>query len=355
VESSPNLESRSDGGQNRILLKRGLINCLLAALLFGAATPCAKLLLRGAGPLTLAGLLYLGAAVVAAPSAYWAGARAVTRRDLVRLLTVAIAGGLTAPALLMLALAHAPATSVSLWLNLEAVATALLGWAFFWENLDYLAWLGILTIAAAGGVLAGLSSSGGLVAAILIGLACLCWAIDNNLTCIIKDFTPSQMTMVKGVIGGAFNLTIGAMLEHQVFSPQPGALALTLGAVSYGASLVLYINGARLLGAVRAQAIFALAPFVGCVLSWMILGEPIEKAQLAAGLMMAGGISLMYARHEHMHSHPVQIHSHAHRHDDRHHAHVHTGPIGGHTHEHTHAAMSHAHWHLPDLHHRHAH
>jgi len=47
---------------------------LLSAALFGAATPASKYLLRDLSPFTLAGLLYLGAAVAVAPRALRGGA-----------------------------------------------------------------------------------------------------------------------------------------------------------------------------------------------------------------------------------------------------------------------------------------
>ncbi len=317
--------------------------------------PLAKLLLQQSGPFTLAGLLYLGAATIAAPAAYRAGFTAITRRDLLRLMMVAVAGGLAAPVLLMLALTRAPAASVSLWLNFEVIATAILAWAFFSENLDSRAWTGVVIVAIAGGVLAIPSSAEGLVVPILIGVACLCWALDNNLTSIIENFTPSQITMVKGIIGGAFNLALGAAFGSHIFSAVSSAWALMLGAISYGISLMLYINGMRLLGAVRAQAIFATAPFAGCIFSWILLGEPVQSAQVAAGFLMACGISLMYSAHEHVHSHIAQVHTHRHSHDDPHHAHTHPRPVRAHTHEHAHMPMSHSHRHLPELHHRHTH
>jgi hypothetical protein len=52
---------------------------LLSAALFGAATPASKLLLDEIPPLRLAGLLYLGAALGAAPAALSRGRCALPR------------------------------------------------------------------------------------------------------------------------------------------------------------------------------------------------------------------------------------------------------------------------------------
>ncbi|MCA9719611.1 MAG: EamA family transporter, partial [Myxococcales bacterium] len=131
-----------------------------------------------------------------------------------------------------------------------------------------------------------------------------------------------------------------------------------VGALGYGASLVLYIRGAQQLGATRSQVLFSTAPLLGGVVAWTALGEPVEGAQLLAIALLAPAVWLMLGeRHDHEHVHEAMSHTHSHRHDDGHHDHVHEGlpRAHRHTHAHTHAPMVHAHPHLPDLHHRHEH
>src|SRR5437867_7149853 len=137
--------------RTRILLSRPVLATIAAALLFGASTPLAKALLSSLGPLTLAGLLYLGGAVGALPFAFRGGSPDLRRDPRQRRLLgfAVIFGGGIAPVLLLLALRAAPAASVSLWLNTEVVATALLAWTLFRENLDR------RTVLAGGLVLAG--------------------------------------------------------------------------------------------------------------------------------------------------------------------------------------------------------
>jgi drug/metabolite transporter (DMT)-like permease len=112
--------------------------CLLAALLFGASTPIAKVLLELVGPFTLAGLLNLGGALGVLPFAFRGGSpelRRIPRQKRLLMLAVLFGGGL-GPVLLLFGLRAAPAASVSLWLNVETVATVILAWAFFKEHLD---------------------------------------------------------------------------------------------------------------------------------------------------------------------------------------------------------------------------
>jgi hypothetical protein len=135
------------------------------------------------------------------------------------------------------------------------------------------------------------------------------------------------------------------------------ALALALGAVSYGVSLVLYVRAARALGAARTGMLFAVAPFVGALLAWPLDGErPSLRLGVAALLLGAGVALLLTERHAHRHTHEPLEHEHLHTHDE-HHQHAHRGDEGPepHSHPHHHAPLEHAHPHASDAHHRHKH
>jgi drug/metabolite transporter (DMT)-like permease len=334
--------------------------CLLAAALFGASTPVSKPLLGGLSPLLLSGVLYLGAAMAVAP---WAlrglsGLRTVDRKNLTRLCGAVVFGGVLGPALLLTGLSLSSAASVSLWLNLETVATALLARFFFKEHLDRTTWLAVALVVVASILLSPGSPKGGLAMG-LVALACLAWGLDNNFTAVIDRFTPAHVTFAKGLIAGVVNLGLGF-----VFDPAPAVAwafgaGLVVGAFSYGASLLLYIAGAQHLGATRSQLIFSTAPAWGLVLAWLALGETLEAVHLVAAFMMAFAVWLWHReRHSHPHRHAPATHRHWHRHDDGHHDHDHeTRPSPGtwHAHEHTHEPQEHAHPHRPDLHHRHEH
>ena len=336
------------------------LSCLLAALLFGASTPISKTLLSTIGPLTLAGLFYLGAAIAVLPASFRGGS-AELRRDprQRRLLGLAVVfGGAIGPVLLLLGLRLAPAASVSLWLNAETVATTLLAWGLFREHLDRRTWIAAGCVLLGGILLAAPEGATGLRAGALVALACVCWGLDNNLTALVSGFTPAQTTAIKGLVAGSVNLVLGMTIEGRV--PGAGALgvALLVGALSYGVSIMLYISGAQQLGATRSQLIFSTSPFMGMVLAWTLLGEPVLSAQIgAAGLMAIGLYLMLSARHTHEHMHEAMFHTHSHRHGDGHHNHIHPGLPAWirHTHPHEHEPTTHAHAHVPDLHHRHEH
>jgi len=339
---------------------RSILECLLAALLFGAAAPASKLLLGHGSPFVLAGLLYLGAAGGVLPFAFHGGAPGLRRerRNLQNLAGAIFFGGIAGPVFLMFGLARAAAADVSLWLNLEAVLTAFVAGIWFREYLGSRIWISALLVVTAGIWLASPQSAGSLDAAMLVTAACFCWALDNNFTSLVDGYTPAQSTLAKGLVAGSVNLGIGAVIEGYGFGLAESAAALVVGAFSYGASLMLYVAGAQQLGATRSQMLFAVAPFAGVVLSWTAVGEPVTSGQIGAMLLMGVGLSFMLtSKHKHEHTHEAMTHTHSHRHDDGHHSHSHEGlpPWTRHTHPHNHEPMVHSHEHGSDLHHRHRH
>jgi drug/metabolite transporter (DMT)-like permease len=336
---------------------------LAAAVLFGISTPISKGFLSQWSSQQLAGMLYLGAALgVAIPLIAgrkgFVGIR-LTRINLARLGGSILFGGILAPFLLLAGLQLASAASVSLWLNLEMVATAMLGVAFFRDHLGRKGWLGAACVLGAGLLLSWGEVAAGMKAGILLALACVCWGIDNNLTALIDGFLPLQSTFWKGAFAGVVNLSIGLSLRPaQGISPQDILFALALGAISYGASIVLYVTAAHHLGASRSQMVFASAPLFGLIFSFLWAGERILPLHLCAlGFQAAGTWLLFRDRHAHIHAHEEMEHTHEHRHDDGHHDHVHPGRPAStrHSHSHMHSEMRHEHPHWPDLHHRHAH
>ncbi len=326
------------------------------------STPLCKPLVAELGATTLAGLLYLGAALALAPLALRAGLAPFKQRgvNLARLAGVVVFGGALAPVLLLAALERAPAGSVSLWLNLEVAATALLARAFFHEHLGTRG--GVATaLVCAGSVLLALPAYAAgtpVLALCLAAAACVCWALDNNWTSRIDAFTPAQSTFAKGLVAGSVNLALG-LASGGKLAPASAGSALAIGAVCYGVSLVLLVGAAQRLGAARSQLAFATASFWGVALAWGLLGEPVLPIQVVAAALMALALALLAREtHAHWHQHAATGHRHWHRHNDEHHAHTHADappPVSGHSHEHQHPTLAHSHAHEPDLHHRHPH
>ncbi|MBU6297811.1 MAG: DMT family transporter [Alphaproteobacteria bacterium] len=340
---------------------------LASAVLFGASTPFAKLLLgEGVNPWLLAGLLYLGSGIglaglqlVRRLAGVPQSEAPLRRADLPWLGLVVLSGGIAGPVLLMLGLQSTSASSASLLLNLESLATMMIAWTMFHENVNQRILIGALSILAGAVVLSWQGGPSGFGwGALLIAGACLAWAIDNNLTRKLSGADPVQITTVKGLIAGGVNLTLA--LAAGAHLPTPLALggAAILGFFAYGVSLVLFVFALRDLGSARTGAYFSTAPFIGAALAVVLLSEPVNPRLGAAAMLMGFGLYLHFVeRHAHKHHHETIEHEHRHIHDAHHqHEHGPDAPAGEpHTHRHQHAPQVHSHAHFPDLHHRHGH
>lgn len=339
--------------------RTGVLRCLAAAVLFGASTPAASLLAGDMPTLVLAGLLYVGAALAVLPVvARRPPSASALRRSWRPLAAAVVAGGALGPALLVAGLARTPAASASLLLNLELVATIALAGLFFHEHLGGRILAGGGLILTAGVLLVWQPGAELTFGAVLVAGACMCWGLDNNLTARIDQVAPEHITFLKGAVAGTANLILGIVIASTAgIRVSQVCWALVIGGLGYGVSITLWVRGARDLGAARGQVIFAAAPFVGAVISWVALGNSVTVVQVLAMLLAAGGVWLsLDSAHEHRHAHAPTEHEHEHVHDDAHHDHVHAdGFAGRHSHPHEHPRLVHAHPHVPDLHHRHEH
>jgi drug/metabolite transporter (DMT)-like permease len=280
------------------------------------------------------------------------------KRNFLRLSGAILFGGILGPVLLLVGLRMASAVSVSLWLNMEMIATALLGRLVFRDHLGRYGWLGVMGVLAASVMLGLGETTAGIRAGLLVALACISWGIDNHLTALIDAITPAESTFWKGMVAGAVNFLIGISI-HPLEAPAALVpLALVVGVFSYGISIVLYIRSAQHLGATRSQIVFASAPFWGVLLSAIFLRESMSAVQTLAMMLLLPSIAALFKdRHLHEHQHETISHEHIHEHDDLHHGHMHDGEVGDrtHSHRHEHEPVKHSHPHWPDLHHRHGH
>ena len=350
------------------MLARAAIPALTAALLFGASTPFAKLLIGEVSPLLLAGMLYLGSGVGLGVSLVLrriyrksgeAPMSGIPIREIPWFAGAIVAGGMVGPALLMLGLSTSSAASASLLLNVEGVLTAVIAWVVFRENADRSIVLGMVLIVA-GGVILSLREGAAEITpgSMLILGACLCWAIDNNLTRKVSTNDAMLVACLKGLLAGACNVILALGMGTALPPISVVAEAMLLGFVGYGVSLTLFVIALRTLGTARTGAYFSVAPLFGVAISFMIwpgLPEPIFW--IAAALMGLGVWLHIRERHDHVHTHEPLEHEHPHSHDE-HHQHDHAEPVAAgvvHTHKHVHGHLTHKHPHYPDIHHQHVH
>jgi drug/metabolite transporter (DMT)-like permease len=344
---------------------KAVLLAVLAAVLFGICSPVSKLLLADLSPTFMAALLYLGAGLGMLIVRLVGGLRkrahseaGITQKELPYVVAMILLD-IAAPILLMLGLSMTTASTASLLNNFEIVATAAVAMVFFKEPLGKRMWLAITLITLSCVILtvddfSSLSLSAG---AVFVIAACLCWGIENNCTRMLSLKDPLQIVIVKGFGSGIGALLISVSVGGFSGSLNYIILALLLGFVSYGLSIFFYIAAQRELGAARTSIYYAAAPFIGVLISWIVLRDAITGSfLLALAIMLTGTYFAISEKHAHQHVHVEEIHEHRHSHDDGHHNHRHTEPMTGeHSHEHAHEAIAHTHSHMPELHHQHKH
>jgi drug/metabolite transporter (DMT)-like permease len=269
-------------------------------------------------------------------------------------------GGVLAPILLMIGLVYTSASTASLLLNLEAVLTASIAWVCFKESTDSRIISGMLLFVAGGIILSWPNqlSTQNWLSSLAIAAACLCWAIDNNLTRKISSADSLFIAGSKGLVSGIVNISLALAIGLTLPTFSITSYALLVGFLGYGVSLVLFVLALRGLGTARTGAYYSTAPFIGAAIAIAIFHEPTSILFWIAAVLMGIGVWIHLTEdHEHIHTHELMFHNHSHIHD-KHHQHSHDFAWDGkepHIHPHQHEPQTHSHHHYPDIHHRHKH
>lgn len=341
---------------------------LVAAFFFGCIAPGTKYLIADLPPQSMAGVLYFSAGIgllilLVYRKEFSSAIAQFQRKDSKWLAAATLFGGVLGPAFLTYGLLNISGSTASLLLNLESVLTSLIAWSIFKEHFEKRIVWGMLFIIAGCIILSigSQSASGGqdsLLGFFLITLACLSWGIDNNVTRNISHLNPVSTASIKGLIAGAANLMLGYFLGERFGVNVQLGQAAVLGFLGIGISLVAFIISLGSIGTARTGALFSTAPFIGSILSILILKESASIPFLIALALMAIGVWFHLSEdHSHEHTHETMLHSHDHIHDEHHqHTHDPDTPAGEpHSHQHLHHVIVHSHGHFPDIHHRHEH
>lgn len=344
-----------------------MAQAILAAILFGISAPISKLLLGYVDPIPMAAFLYLGSGVglllfkiIQRLNRNFKVAEAkVNKSDAKWIIGAIISGGVLAPIILMFSLLNTPASTASMLLNFEGVATTLIAALAFKEAIGKRVWLAIALITIACILLSwNLNGKWGFsIGTPGVLLACILWGVDNNFTRNISAKDPFIIVAIKGIGAGTFSLLLAFITKSNFPGIKLTLSIMMLGFFSYGLSIVLFIFAMRSLGASRTSAFFGTAPFVGTILSLMLFRElPNFLFYISLPVMILGAILILGEKHGHLHSHIALEHEHRHNHKDEHHTHKHNEFENlEHSHSHKHENSEHKHSHKPDIHHRHEH
>ena len=275
----------------------GILLAVLAAALYAVNAPFSKLLLDYMPSTLMAGFLYLGAGLGMGVVALCRKAtkrerteEKITKEDLPYTLAM-IALDIAAPIFLLLGLSHTTAANASLLNNFEIVATALIALMVFKEKISPRLWFGIGFVVASCMLLSfeDISSLKFSLGSLFILLACLCWGIENNCTRRLSSKDPLEIVLLKGVFSGLGSIVIGVAVGERITQLRSVFAVLAVGCVAYGFSIFVYVYAQRMLGAARTSAYYAVAPFIGVLLSLLIFKQPPPYSFYIALALMALG------------------------------------------------------------------
>ena len=278
-------------------VKKGILLAILAAALYAISSPLSKLLLDYMPPTVMAGFLYIGAglgmgiiAIIRKAGKIEKTEAKLTKSELPY--TLAMIGlDIAAPIFLLLGLKSTTAANASLLNNFEIVATAIIALMVFKEKIAPRLWGGIIFVTASCALLSfeditSLQFSAG---SLFILLAAVCWGFENNCTRKISSKDPMQIVLLKGIFSGLGSLIIGFAIGEKISYLWSVFAVLAVGFVAYGLSIFTYVYAQRILGASRTSAYYAVAPFIGAVLSLLIFMDLPKPSFFIALLLMIIG------------------------------------------------------------------
>ena len=325
-----------------------VILAFLAAVFYAINTPVSKFLLNNVTPTFMAAFLYLGAGVGVGIMYLFhikkeEKAERLTMQDLPYTIGMIVLD-IAAPIFLMIGIKMGTASNASLLGNFEIVVTTLMALLIFKEQVSGKLWIAIGFITLSSIVLSfeGSGSFQFSIGSLFVILATCCWGLENNCTRKISDKSTYEIVLLKGIFSGGGSFTIAMVLGEKIPEMIYIAIVMLLGFVAYGLSIFLYIRAQRNLGAAKTSAYYAVAPFIGSFLAFVVNGEKLAVEYfIGLALMLVGTVFVVYDtminHHLHGHTHTI-VHTHngvTHTHMITHeHEHNHFGNEEGHGHKH---------------------
>ena len=280
--------------------RRSIGYAIAAAALYALSAPLSKQLLATVSATMMAALLYLGAGLGMCAVRLGQRALKAPRREqsLARADLPYVAGmvalDIAAPIFLMLGLSRTTAANASLLNNFEIVATSIIALCVFGEAISRRLWaaIGLITLASVLLSVEGTESLSFSPGSLLVLLACVCWGFENNCTRRLSEKDPLEIVTVKGFGSGLGALGIALATGRAIPGAWQIVSALLLGFVAYGLSILFYVRAQRDLGAARTSAYYALSPFIGVGLSFLMDGTAPAPLFFVALTAMAAGAYL---------------------------------------------------------------
>ena len=280
-----------------ISIKTGILFAILAAAFYAISSPFSKILLDDMPSTLMAGFLYIGAGIGMGAIALIRKLKKtenaemkLTKKELPYTVAMILLD-IAAPICLLFGLQSTSAANASLQNNFEIVATAIIALVVFKEKISMRLWLVILFVTLSCVLLSfeDITSLQFSFGSLFIFVACICWGFENNCTRKISSKDPLQIVLLKGVFSGSGSIIIGLLIGERITVLWSVFAVLGVGFVAYGLSIFFYVYAQRILGAARTSAYYAIAPFIGTLLSLAIFREvPHYTYFIALALMVIG-------------------------------------------------------------------
>ena len=278
---------------------KAVFYAIAAAVFYALNVPCSKLLLDRIAPTYMASFLYLGAGAGVGIMYLFhhkneAPEERLEKKDLPYTVGMVLLD-IIAPILLMLGVKLGTSANASLLGNFEIVATTLIALFIFKEKVSGKLWaaIGLITLSSIILSFGGEGSFTFSFGSLLVLGATACWGLENNCTRSISDKSTYQIVTIKGFGSGTGSLMVAVIIGEKLPDIKYILPALVLGFVAYGLSIFTYIRAQKTLGAAKTSAYYAVAPFIGAFLSFMILHESLTIAYLIALAVMIAGTAFV--------------------------------------------------------------
>ena len=271
---------------------------LAAALFYAINVPCSKLLLENVSPTFMAAFLYIGAGIGVGAMYLFQHKNEnpeerLNRKDLPYTVGMVVLD-IIAPILLMIGVRIGTSANSSLLGNFEIVATAVIALLVFKEKVSKRLWtaIGFITLSS---IILSFDGSGSFqfsLGSLFVLGATACWGVENNCTRKISEKSTHQIVTIKGFFSGIGSLIVAFVIGERFPAVKYIVPALLLGFIAYGLSIFTYIRAQKTLGAAKTSAYYAVAPFIGVFLSFVLLHETVTVTYAVALLVMIAGTIL---------------------------------------------------------------
>ena len=277
----------------------GIVFAILAALCYSLVNPINKLINSDISPLFSASMLYFGTFLIGLIYFLvqiifkkYQSKDNLEKKDIPFLL-LAILFHSGAAISLMFGLTYLSSSNASLLGSFELISTSLIAFLLFKENISKWLWIGIIFIFSACVIisLGDLENLNFSIGSILCLISPICFGFANNFLKKISHKNPAISIGLIGLGGGLISLIVGFIVGERFVSFTPVIIEVSVGMISYGIALILFIYAERFVGASKTSAFFSLAPFIAIILSLIIFQEvPNYTFYIGLGLLVIGTI-----------------------------------------------------------------